>query len=52
MAEKESEKGEDDEVRAAGKIRQLVQLEGRRDREEDDLHADGDDGAHREVVLV
>lgn len=52
LAEKESEKGEDDEVRAASKIRQLVQLESRCNREEDDLHSNGDNRAYREVVLV
>lgn len=52
MAEKEREKGEDDEVGAAGEVCQFVQLEGRRDREENNLHTDRNDRAHGEVVLV
>lgn len=52
LTEKESEEGEDNEVGAAGEVRQLVQLEGGGDREEDELHTDRDDRAHRQVILV
>jgi len=52
LTEKESEESEDDEVGAAGKIRQLVHLESSRDREEDELHTDGHDRAYGEMILV
>lgn len=52
MTEKKSEESEDDEVGAAGKVCQFIQLEGGRDREENELHADGHDRAHGEMVLV
>jgi len=52
LTEKEGEEGEDDEVGAAGKICQFVHLEGGRDREENELHADGHDRAHGEMILV
>lgn len=52
MTEKEGEEGEDDEVGATGEVRQLVQLESGCDREEDELHTDGHDRAHGEVIFV
>lgn len=52
LTEKESEEGEDDKVGAAGKVRQFIQLKSGRDREEDQLHANGHDRAHGEVILV
>lgn len=52
MTEKESEEGEDDEVGAAGEVCQFIQLEGGGDREENELHTDGHDRAHGEMILV
>lgn len=52
LTEKESEEGEDDEVGAAGEVRQFVQLKGGRDREENQLHTDRHDRAYGEMILV
>ena len=52
MTEKESEESEDDEVGATGEVRQLVHLESGRDRKEDQLHTDGHNRAHGEMIFV
>lgn len=52
MAEKESEQGDDDEVNAAGEVRQLVHLEHGVDQKEDQLQTPHHDGANGEVIVV
>lgn len=52
LSKEESEQCEDNEIGPTRKIRELIHLKGSGDRKKDQLHADGDDGAHCQVVHI